>query len=47
MWDIAKKYNTTCDAIRRDNAPVQRLSDSDDVPMGTKLLLIKECMVAE
>lgn len=47
MWDIAKKYNTTCDAIRRDNAPVQRLSDSDDVPRGTKLLLIKECMVAE
>lgn len=47
MWDIAKKYNTTCDAVRRDNTKVERLSDSDVVPRGTKLLLIKECMQAE
>lgn len=44
MWDIAKKYNTTCDSIRRDNAMVERLTDNDSIPCGTKLLLIKECM---
>lgn len=44
MWDIAKKYNTTCDAIRSDNEKAERLSDSDVVPCGTRLLLIKESM---
>lgn len=47
MWEIARKYNTTCDAVRRDNSSVQRLSDSDNIPRGTKLLLIKECMLSE
>ena len=42
LWDIAKKYNTTCEAVRQTNAQVQRLSDSDSVPAGIKLLLIKE-----
>lgn len=41
MWDIAKKYNTTCDAIRSGNEKAERLSDSDVVPCGTRLLLIK------
>lgn len=44
LWDIAKKYNTTCEAVRQTNAQVQRLSDSDIVPAGIKLLLIKEGM---
>ena len=44
MWDIAKKYNTSCDAIRSDNEKAERLSDSDVVPCGTRLLLIKESM---
>lgn len=41
LWDVAKKYNTTCDAIKKDNASVGRLEKDENIPKGTKLILLK------
>lgn len=42
LWDIAKKYHTTCSSIRSGNPKVtERILDSNTVPKGTKLLLVK------
>ena len=45
VWDIAKKYDTTGDLMREENSTIQRLADSDIIPAGTKLLLVRKAMV--
>ena len=45
VWDIAKKYDTTGDLMREENSTIQRLVDSDIIPAGTKLLLVRKAMV--
>lgn len=42
MWDIAKKYHTTTDSVRRMNPVLtEHLSDASYVKRGEKLLLVK------
>ncbi|MGN0318002.1 MAG: DUF3794 domain-containing protein, partial [Lachnospira sp.] len=42
MWDLAKKYHTTTDAIREGNSKlVEHLKDTDVVKCGEKLLLMR------
>lgn len=42
LWNVAKRYHTTCDKIRSGNPKAaEHLKDWDMVSKGTKLLLVK------
>ena len=48
LWDIAKKYNTTVDSIKKDNKGIPELADADyKIKAGEKLLLMKELSMKE
>jgi len=48
LWDIAKKYNTTVDSIKKDNKVIPELADVDyKIKAGEKLLLTKEVSMRE
>ena len=42
LWDVAKMYHTTAESIKASNPKCSDgLSESVDIPRGTKLLLVK------
>lgn len=44
MWEVAKRYHTTTECIRKQNGTVaERLADTSRIKRGEKLMIVKSC----